>query len=62
MNDICYLFRIAVKLPDGKTVHEEHKVIEARTKFGEAMATGRVVRFYENLKAQKKIKDFRLES
>ena len=62
MGDVCYLFRLRVKLPDGRTVKEEHKVVEAATKFGSAMATGRVVRFYENLKAQKKIKDYRIET
>ena len=62
MRDVCYVFRLRVKLFDGRTVEEEHKVLEAPTKLGSAMATGRVVRFYEGLKAQKKIKDYQIIS
>ena len=60
MRDVCYVIRLRVKLLDGRTVEEEHKVIEAPTKLGSAMATGRVVRFYDGLIAQKKIKDYQI--
>ena len=60
MRDVCYVFRLRVKLHDGRTVEEEHKVIESPTKLGSAMATGRVVRFYEGLISQKKIKDYQI--
>ena len=60
MRDVCYVFRLRVKLFDGRTVEEEHRVSEAPTKLGSAMATGRVVRFYEGLISQKKIKDYKI--
>lgn len=60
MSDVCYLFRLRVKLLDGSARIEEHKVLEAPTKLGSAMATGRVVRFYEGLITQKKIKDYQI--
>jgi hypothetical protein len=60
MVDVCYVFRLRVKLLDGRTVEEEHKVVEISNKLGSAMATGRVVRYYEGLKAQKKIKDYQI--
>lgn len=60
MREVCYVFRLRVKLPDGRIQEEEHKVIEAPTKLGSAMATGRVVRFYEGLITQKKIKDYQI--
>ena len=60
MGDVCYVFRLRVKLFDGRTVEEEHKVLETPTKLGSAMATGRVVRFYEGLISKKKIKDYQI--
>lgn len=60
MRDVCYVFRLRVKLLDGSAKVEEHKIVEAPTKIGSAMATGRVVRFYEGLIAQKKIKDYQI--
>ena len=60
MRDVCYVFRLRVKLHDGRTVEEEHKIVETPTKLGSAMATGRVVRFYEGLISQKKIKDYQI--
>ena len=60
MRDACYVFRLRVKLFDGRTVEEETKVSEAPTKLGSAMATGRVVRFYGGLISQKKIKDYQI--
>lgn len=60
MRDVCYVFRLRVKLLDGSIRIEEHKVLEAPTKIGSAMAIGRVVRFYEGVIAQKKIKDYQI--
>lgn len=60
MTEKAYKFRVQVKGIDGKLSEELHTVSEAPSQFGEAFACGKVVRFYETLKTEKKIKDFRL--
>lgn len=60
MRDRCYVFKVMVKHPDGKITYEEHKVIEKSGTLGDAIASGRVVRFYEGLKHDGKIRDFRI--
>lgn len=60
MRDTCYVFKVMVKNPDGKITYEEHKIFEKATMFGDACASGRVVRFYEGLKKKGKIKDYRI--
>lgn len=56
----AYHFKIRVKLPDKSTREEDMTVSEAGTKFGSAMALGKVVRYYDNLKAYKEILDYRV--
>lgn len=60
MTEKAYKFRVQIKGLDGKLSEELHTVSEAPTRFGEAFACGKAVRFYESLKDEKKIKDFRL--
>ena len=56
----AYHFKIRVKLPDNSTREEDMTVTEARTKFGSALALGKIVRHYDNLKAYKEILDYRV--
>lgn len=60
MNDRPYNFRIAVKYPNGKQGVETHVVVESNTDFGEAVAIGKVVRFYDGLLKDKAIKQYRI--
>ena len=62
MRDKLHSYRIAVRMPDDHIKYEDHKVLEKDTAFGDAVAAGRVVRFYENLKSSGKIKDFHIIS
>lgn len=58
--DKSYHFKVRVKLPDKSTREEDMTVSEVDTKFGAAMALGKVLRFYDNLKAYKEILDYRV--
>jgi len=58
--DKAYTFRVQVKALNGSLTEEKHTVNEQDTQFGESFACGKVVRFYDGLKAEKKIKDYRL--
>ena len=55
-----FRFLIKVVKPDDSTVIEEHSVVESDTQFGESLACGKVVSFYEELRTSGKIKDYRL--
>ena len=59
-NEVCYHFRIMVKYRNGKTGVETYKVNESSSDFGQAVAVGKVVRFYDNLREQKEIADYRI--
>lgn len=56
----AYHFKVLVKLTDKTTKEEEMTVSEAATKFGAAVALGKVLRYYDNLKAYKEILDYRV--
>lgn len=58
--DKAYHYKIRVKLPDKSTREEDMTVSEADSKFGSAMALGKVVRYYDSLKAYKEILDYRI--
>lgn len=60
MEEINYHFRIQVKTIDGKITYEDHILREAHSKFGSAIAIGKVCRLYEKLKEDRKIKDYRI--
>lgn len=60
MEDIAYHFRVQVKGLDGKMTVEHSTVNESDSKTGSAIATGKVCRLYEQLKADGKIKDYRI--
>lgn len=60
MMEKAYHFKIRVELPDKSTSEEDMTVVEANTKFGAAFALGKVVRYYDNLKAYKEILDYRV--
>lgn len=60
MKERAYYFKIRVRLPDKSSRDEDMTVSEADTKFGSAMALGKVVRYYDNLKAYKEILDYRV--
>lgn len=55
-----YKFKVRVQLPDKSQVDEVHIVSEADTRFGESLACGKCVRYYESLKEEKEILDYRL--
>lgn len=59
--DKAYHFQVRVKLLDKSTKEENMTVSEANTKFGAALALGKVVRYYDNLKAYKEILDYRVK-
>lgn len=46
--------------PDKTQTEEVMKVNEQNTRFGEAFATGKVVRYYEALREKKEILDYRI--
>lgn len=56
----AYHYKIRVKLPDKSTREEDMTVSETDTKFGSAMAMGKVVRYYDSLKVYKDILDYRI--
>lgn len=58
--DKAYHFQVRVKLPDKTTKEEDMTVSEAATKFGAALALGKVLRYYDSLKAYKEILDYRV--
>lgn len=58
--DKGYHFKIRVKLPDKSNRVEDMTVSEEDTKFGSAMALGKVVRYYDSLRAHKEILDYRI--
>lgn len=60
MMDKAYNFRVRVMLPDKTQRDEIHTVSEQDTRFGESFACGKVVRYYESLKEEKKILDYRI--
>lgn len=60
MEDIAYHFKIKVKTPDGKQSEETMIVSETDSKLGESIALGKVVRYYENLREEKKIVEYRI--
>lgn len=60
MKDKTFRFLIKVVKPDDSASIEEHAVVESDTQFGEALACGKVVQFYEELRTSGKIKDYRL--
>ncbi len=59
-NTTLYHYRVQVMFPDKKTQMEDYQVREQDTRFGEAMATGKVVAFYDKLREKKKILDYRI--
>lgn len=60
MEDIAYRFKIKVKAPDQKQTEETMIVSETDSKLGESIALGKVVRYYENLREEKKILEYRI--
>ena len=60
MADIPYRYKIRVKLPDKSSREEDMTVSEGNSAFGSAMALGKVVRYYDGLKAYKEILDYRV--
>ena len=58
--DRAYKCHVRVKLPDGKSQVEVYTVSESNDRLGEAVATGKVVRYYESLKDSKQIKDYHI--
>lgn len=60
MQDKVYCYRIKVINIDDSVSWEEHTVNEIDSRFGEAMACGKVVSFYEELREAKKIKDYHI--
>ena len=60
MEDIAYHFKIKVKTPDRKQSVETMIVSETDSRLGESIALGKVVRYYENLREEKKIVEYRI--
>ena len=60
MEEKAYRFKIRVKLPDKSNREEDMTVSERDNKLGSAMALGKVVRYYDSLKAYKEILDYRI--
>lgn len=58
--DKAYHFKVRVKLPDKSNREEDMTVSEADSKFGSAMALGKVVRYYDGLQAYEEILDYRV--
>lgn len=61
MTDKAYRYKIRVKLPDKSSREEDMTVLESANAFGSAMALGKVVRYYDGLKAYKEILDYRVK-
>lgn len=59
-NEKVYHFRVQVLNPDKSKSIEDYQVRELDTRFGEAMATGKVVSYYEGLREKKTIVDYRI--
>lgn len=60
MEDIAYHFKIRVKTPDRKQTEETMIVSETDSRLGESIALGKVVRYYESLREEKKILEYRI--
>lgn len=58
--DKAYHFTVRVKLPDKSNRNEDMTVSEVNSQIGSAMALGKVVRYYDSLKAYKEILDYRV--
>lgn len=58
--DICYCFRVRVKCNNGMHRNEVYRVSEKPGRLGEAIATGKCCRYYEQLIGRKAIKDYRI--
>lgn len=58
--EVCYTFKIRVMYPNKSQADEIMKINELNTRFGEAFATGQVVRYYEALREKKEILDYRI--
>ena len=58
--DIAYNFKIRVKTPDRKQSDETMIVSETDSRLGESIALGKVVRYYETLRDEKKILEYRI--
>ena len=58
--EIPYYFKIRVKAPDQKQTEETMIVSETDSKLGESIALGKVVRYYEGLREEKKILEYRI--
>ena len=56
----AYKFKVRVQLPDKSQRDETHIVSEEDTRFGEAFACGKCVRYYEDLRKKKEILDYSL--
>lgn len=56
----AYHFKIRVKLPDKSEKVEDMTVCEVDNKLGSAFALGKVLRYYDGLKAYKEILDYRV--
>lgn len=59
-NTTVYHYRVQVLNPDKSKSIEDYHVREQDTRFGEAMATGKVVAYYERLREKKTIVDYRI--
>ena len=60
MEDIAYRFKIRVETPDSKQSEETMVVPETDSRLGEYIALGKVVRYYETLREEKKILEYRI--
>lgn len=59
-NTTVYHYRVQALNPDKSKTIEDYQVREQDTRFGEAMATGKVVAYYERLREKKTIVDYRI--
>lgn len=59
-NTTLYHYRVQVLLPNKQKQIEDYQIREQDTRFGEAMATGKVVAYYEGLREKKQIVDYRI--
>lgn len=60
MEEIAYHFKIKVTDTDKKQSVETMIVSETDSRLGESIALGKVVRYYENLREEKKIVEYRI--
>lgn len=58
--DVAYHFKIRVKTLDRKQNEETMIVSETDSRLGESIALGKVVRYYETLRDEKKILEYRI--